>query len=701
MSESQDRQTYAIIIGVDFYSRPPRYRDRSLSGCVNDARQLRKHIEASFKRRGIPESDYSKYITFFSSTRKAPKETEEPLEDPKDRPTYENICNAILELTDKAKAGDIVLVSYAGHGARVDTVVSDWPAKGSGKDEVLCPFDISTKGKAIRDFELNYLFSRMVDKGIRLTVFFDCCNSGSATRAPEGKKDQDVPKYRGLLEGDIKARPGAEEYRKEYTMGDKTAEMRIAWDTLQQKSTQSTAGTGVMLKPMGYAIYSGCLAHELSMEFSGSGALTSATTTALAMAEKIPQPEQATLQQMYRYIFDRVYHLYSDPVWGWFYQSPLLLGDVEKPFPGSVSDVLAQNQQKSATTLIPIRSVPDPTAAKTAVPVVLFLRAGAAHGAQIGDEYEVYLWYQEPGIAVSEVQVVVTEVRTTISVVVPVNAQLPETWASQFRVECEATGALNEGYPWPRGCVARLRTRAASQAKNLRLLGSVPGLVEGKYIPGEIPLTLIGEKAEEAEDFRLAYGSNGYELQGKDGNVLLPATPSLLKCLKNVRNVARYNLLRAITSTSYAHAFDLTATQDGEVVKVKFSPVAKYKGITETRYINIVVFHFTRNYGVRKVYPFDGNFESVDTGDTREFSFKGKGGYLKALLFFASTSFDAWEQEDVDVGSDAAPGESVVMEDLPIPQTKPVVERPSAEVQDVEEENEQFNYWGTKDLTLE
>ncbi|RPB19052.1 hypothetical protein L211DRAFT_853558 [Terfezia boudieri ATCC MYA-4762] len=688
MSESQDRQTYAIIIGVDFYPS-----NKSLKGCVNDARQIRKHVEASLKRQGIPESDYNKYITFFSSTRKTVRE---PLEAPKDRPTYENICNAILELTDKAKAGDIVLVSYSGHGARDDTVVRDWPAKGSGMDEVLCPFDIGTTGKAIRDFELNYLFSRMADKGIRLTVFFDCCNSGSATRAGEEMKDRDAPRYRGLVEGDIRARPSAEEYKKEYIMGDKMAEMRIAWDRLQQKFTQSTAGTGAMLRPMSYAFYSGCLAHELSMEFGNSGALTSATITALAMAEKIPYPEQVTLQQMYRYIFDRVYRLHNTSDYGLFYQTPLLLGDVDRPFPGSVVDISAKNQQKSATALIPIRSVLDPTVAQTAVPVVLFLRAGAAHGVQIGDEYEVYLWYEEPGIAVSEVRVVVTEVRTTISVVVPINAQLPETWVSQYKIECEATGARNQGYPWPGGCVSRLRTTAASQV-NLKLLGSVPGLSEGKYIPGEIPLTLIGEEAEEVEDFRLAYGSNGYEVQGADGNMILPATSSLSTCLKNVSSIARYNLLRAITSDSYAHAFDLTATQDGEVVKVKFSPVEQYKGITETRYINIVVFHFTLDYGVRKVYPFDGSFESVDTGDTREFSFKGKGGYLKALIFFASTSFDAWEQEDTKVGSEAGSGETIVTEDLPISQAKPAVERPSAKAQDVEE-NAQFNYWGTKEL---
>jgi len=701
MSESQERQTYAIIIGVDFYARNSGLRDNSLSGCVNDARQLRKHVEASLKRRGIPESDYSKYITFFSSTRKAFKEVAEPLEDPKDRPTYENICNAILELTDKARAGDIVLISYSGHGARVDTVVRDWPAKGSGKDEVLCPFDIGTKGKAIRDFELNYLFSRMADKGIRLTVFFDCCNSGSATRAPPEKKGLDAPKYRGLLEGDVRARPSAEEYKKEYTMGGKAAEMRIAWDTLQVKSTQSTAGTGAMLKPMGYAIYSGCLAHELSMEFSGSGALTSATTTALAMAEKVPHPELVTLQRMYRYIFDRVYRLYYDSVWGWYFQTPLLLGDVERPFPGSVVEVLAQDQKKTATALIPIHCVSDPTTANAVDTVVLFLRAGAAHGVQIGDVYEVYLWYEEVGKTASEVKVVVTEVRTTISVAIPVNAQLPQTWVAQYNVECEVTGKPNKGYPWPGGCIARLSTRAATQTKIVRLLGSTPGLSEEKYVPGEIPLTLVAENSKETEDFRLAYGSNGYELQGKDGTALLPATPSLTTCLKNANKIARYNLLRAITSTSYAHAFDLTATQNDETVTVKFSPVAKHKGITQTRYINIVVFHFTLKYGVRKVYPFDGAFESVDTGDTREFSFKGKGGYLKALIFFASTSFDAWEQGDANVTSDAESGESVVAEALPIAQAKPAVESPSTEVQDVEEENDEFNYWGTKDLVLE
>src|SRR5262249_49518635 len=74
-------------------------------------------------------------------------------------------------------------IHYSGHGGRCPTIVPK--VKGpQGLDESLVPIDIgSPKAQYLRDVEIAKLLRDMDAKGLVVTVVFDSCHSGGATRA--------------------------------------------------------------------------------------------------------------------------------------------------------------------------------------------------------------------------------------------------------------------------------------------------------------------------------------------------------------------------------------------------------------------------------------------------------------------------------------------------------------------------------------
>ncbi|MEO0935128.1 MAG: caspase family protein, partial [Cyanobacteria bacterium J06641_2] len=71
---------------------------------------------------------------------------------------------------------------YSGHGGRAITVYPE--LKGEGQDdESIVPFDVGNSGnRYLRDVEIATLLKRLTDKGCIVTVIFDSCHSGGATR---------------------------------------------------------------------------------------------------------------------------------------------------------------------------------------------------------------------------------------------------------------------------------------------------------------------------------------------------------------------------------------------------------------------------------------------------------------------------------------------------------------------------------------
>jgi Caspase domain len=183
---------YALLIGIDYYI--PNLLFGSLRGAVRDIDKVAAYLDTSLK---IPSEQITRLtspipdINSNSDVRAARQERP---------PTYQNIVNAFNSITEGANTGDLVYIHYSGHGGRVKTIYSD--LKGDGQfDECLVPMDVGNDGYYLRDVEMNTLLKRMTDKGLIVTVIFDSCHSGGATRG-----DGDV---RGARDGqvDTKDRP--------------------------------------------------------------------------------------------------------------------------------------------------------------------------------------------------------------------------------------------------------------------------------------------------------------------------------------------------------------------------------------------------------------------------------------------------------------------------------------------------------------
>ena len=160
--------TRALVIGIDTYSPPqgkavPVNNDRqiflNLNGCKNDAIAISSVLQTHF---AVSQKNID---TLYNRTA-----------------TRENILGKLKQLLDNSHQNDLVFLFYAGHGSQVNNSLSSEPDR---KDETIVPSDAWTKpGMDITDKELARIFNQFIDKGIKLVVVFDCCHSGSMSRAP-------------------------------------------------------------------------------------------------------------------------------------------------------------------------------------------------------------------------------------------------------------------------------------------------------------------------------------------------------------------------------------------------------------------------------------------------------------------------------------------------------------------------------------
>ena len=93
-------------------------------------------------------------------------------------PTRQNIMDGFVRLTQYSQPGDIVFVSFSGHGGRVVDVSGD---EDDGYDESIIPVDFHENGQIIDDDILDIFVKRMKG-GVFCTVVMDCCHSGKCTK---------------------------------------------------------------------------------------------------------------------------------------------------------------------------------------------------------------------------------------------------------------------------------------------------------------------------------------------------------------------------------------------------------------------------------------------------------------------------------------------------------------------------------------
>lgn len=131
----------ALLIGTNYP-----YTPYTLHGCVNDPNDLK----AVLVKRGFQNAN----ITLLT-------------DDTALKPTKVNIINAITTLLTKAVSGDILFLSFSGHGSQ--TYI------GNVDEEMIVTSDL----EYITDIELNPLVENNLKANVSLFVLFDSCHSGT------------------------------------------------------------------------------------------------------------------------------------------------------------------------------------------------------------------------------------------------------------------------------------------------------------------------------------------------------------------------------------------------------------------------------------------------------------------------------------------------------------------------------------------
>ncbi len=161
----------ALIIGINTYEAPANYHTNkrnvrnveNLNGCVNDAKSMFEKLHKSFGFNA--ENIDTLYNTV--ATRNA-------------------ILSSLKKMYDNSKEGDIAVLYYSGHGSHVKNSLT---SKVEKQDQTIVPADTYVDTvHDIRGPELNKYFNLFVDKKVKLTVIFDCCESGSLARGPNSEK---------------------------------------------------------------------------------------------------------------------------------------------------------------------------------------------------------------------------------------------------------------------------------------------------------------------------------------------------------------------------------------------------------------------------------------------------------------------------------------------------------------------------------
>jgi lysophospholipase L1-like esterase len=156
----------ALLIGINEYNKDIRLEGKyffdRLDGCLNDVQAMVNWLDA----------DPMLAVEF------AVLQNETA--------TKENIIAHFRSFLAQAKAGEVALIYYSGHGAMEIADNSVWTSETDGRLECLaCYYDTPETDKfLLADKEIRYLMRELWDKTqAHIVGIFDCCHSGDNTRA--------------------------------------------------------------------------------------------------------------------------------------------------------------------------------------------------------------------------------------------------------------------------------------------------------------------------------------------------------------------------------------------------------------------------------------------------------------------------------------------------------------------------------------
>ncbi|KAF8313385.1 peptidase C14, caspase domain-containing protein [Amanita rubescens] len=150
----------SLLIGINYFNS-----STELAGCINDVENVRQYL---INDKGFPHDPSSMVVL-----------TDDRPE-PHYQPTGQNMLSAFHWLVSNNNPGDSLFLHYSGHGGQVQDPDGD---RESGLDDTICPVDFEKHGQITSDTLHRVLVSPLAP-GVRLTVIFDCCHSGTAIELP-------------------------------------------------------------------------------------------------------------------------------------------------------------------------------------------------------------------------------------------------------------------------------------------------------------------------------------------------------------------------------------------------------------------------------------------------------------------------------------------------------------------------------------
>jgi uncharacterized caspase-like protein len=214
-----------LCVGIDKYGPP-----NDLAGCVNDAQSWATAL------RGLDFEVTS--LVDQAASRTA-------------------ILAAFRSLVKGARAGDVIVFQFAGHGTQVDDLDGE---ESDALDEAFCPADFA-EGKLLIDDDIRAVTASL-KAGVNLTCFIDCCHSGTITRAlvPTGRPAAGIPGSRARFIP----------YSREIS-----ARHRQFRESGEAEVEAMEASRGASAATMKEVCFSACQPHEVALESGGAGQFTS------------------------------------------------------------------------------------------------------------------------------------------------------------------------------------------------------------------------------------------------------------------------------------------------------------------------------------------------------------------------------------------------------------------------------------------
>ncbi|XP_006459402.1 hypothetical protein AGABI2DRAFT_149555 [Agaricus bisporus var. bisporus H97] len=150
----------ALCIGINYYRQAGELR-----GCINDARNIQRFLCEFFHYK--PED-----IVMLT----------DDAQNPRQKPTKQNIIQAMQWLAKDARPNDSLFFHYSGHGGQTKDHDGD-EADGNDEAKIEIQLDHQQNGHIVDDL-MHDIMVKPLPAGCRLTTIFDSCHSGSALDLP-------------------------------------------------------------------------------------------------------------------------------------------------------------------------------------------------------------------------------------------------------------------------------------------------------------------------------------------------------------------------------------------------------------------------------------------------------------------------------------------------------------------------------------